>query len=156
MKGDAIPMRYRTHARIHARAAHKLTKYVTYLSTFINYLDKPSPPRNITVTDVFYDNCIVHWKEPADDGGCDITSYIVESIDVTEACDTSEKSLEWNVVGETQSGEDRDFYCPNLNHGHVYKFRVRAVNRLGKSDPGLLPGPGILIKDPWGKQAYES
>ena len=72
---------------------------------------------------------------------------------MTEAFDTSEKSSEWTAVGETQSGDDRSMYCPNLRHGHVYKFRVRAVNRLGKSDPGLLPGDGILIKDPWGEQA---
>ena len=73
---------------------------------------------------------------------------------MTEAFDTSEKSSEWTAVGETQSGEDRSMYCPNLRHGHVYKFRVRAVNRLGKSDPGLLPGDGILIKDPWGEYVF--
>ena len=120
----------------------------------MNITDKPTPPRNIKVTDVFYDNCIVHWGPPVDDGGCDITSYIVEAIDMTEAFDTSEKSSEWTAVGETQSGEDRSMYCPNLRHGHVYKFRVRAVNRLGKSDPGLLPGDGILIKDPWGEYVF--
>jgi len=114
----------------------------------VDILDKPTPPRNVTVSDVFYDNCIVHWKEPADDGGCPITHYIVEAIDMTEAGDTSEKSAEWYVVGDTPSGNERQFYCPNLRHRHTYKFRVRAVNRLGKSDPAALAN-GVLIKDPW-------
>ena len=137
---------------------------VVFFSTFVIFfflydtfslLDKPTPPRNVTVSDVFYDNCIVHWKEPADDGGCPITHYIVEAIDMTEAGDTSEKSAEWYVVGDTPSGNERQFYCPNLRHRHTYKFRVRAVNRLGKSDPAALAN-GVLIKDPWGNDFTDS
>merc|ERR1719402_98982 len=32
-------------------------------------MDKPTPPQSCRVTDVFHDNCIVHWTPPKDDGG---------------------------------------------------------------------------------------
>ena len=38
-----------------------------------------------------------------------------------------------------------------LEHKHRYRFRVRAVNKIGKSDPCEMLGDDILIKDPWGK-----
>ena len=38
-----------------------------------------------------------------------------------------------------------------LEHKHRYRFRVRAVNKIGRSDPCEMLGDDILIKDPWGK-----
>ena len=38
---------------------------------------------------------------------------------------------------------------PRLNPGKKYKFRVRAVNKEGKSDP-LATENEIVAKDPWG------
>merc|ERR1719239_92464 len=49
----------------------------------INIMDKPTPPKTCKVTDVFCDNLIVHWSEPADDGGTPIKKYVVECIDTT-------------------------------------------------------------------------
>lgn len=95
------------------------------------------------MTDVFYDNCIVHWQPPIDDGGTEIMRYIIEAIDTSESCS------EWAYAGETMTEIERDFKCHNLEHGHVYKFRLRAVNRLGKSEPCVMAGDGVLIKDPW-------
>ena len=43
-----------------------------------------------------------------------------------------------------------------LEHRHRYRFRVRAVNKIGKSDPCEMNGDDILIKDPWGKIASQS
>ncbi len=48
------------------------------------FADKPDPPESCTVTDVFYDNCVVHWTPPKDDGGTEIKSYIVEALDVSQ------------------------------------------------------------------------
>merc|ERR1712012_1438161 len=49
----------------------------------VNIMDKPTPPKTCRVTDVFCDNLVVHWSEPADDGGTPIKKYVVECIDTT-------------------------------------------------------------------------
>ncbi len=35
---------------------------------------------------------------------------------------------------------------------HKYRFRTRAVNKIGTSDACEMLGDDILIKDPWGKR----
>ena len=42
-----------------------------------------------------------------------------------------------------------------LEHKHRYRFRVRAVNKIGRSEPCEMLGDDILIKDPWGEFYYE-
>ena len=93
---------------------------------------------------MYYDSCIIHWKPPADDGGTALTHYIVECLDVTDG------NTEWVQCAETMTADELSAKCVNLKTRHKYKFRVCAFNRLGKSEPGLLPGDGVLIKDPWG------
>merc|ERR1712013_70467 len=44
----------------------------------VNIMDKPPEPKNCTVTNVFHDNCTVNWQPPDDDGGTEITGYIIE------------------------------------------------------------------------------
>jgi hypothetical protein len=34
---------------------------------------------------------------------------------------------------------------------HKYRFRVRAANKIGASDPTEMSGDDILMKDPWGE-----
>ncbi len=92
------------------------------------------------MNEVFADNCIVHWRPPQDDGGSDIIDYIVEAVDLTESCST------WIDIGHTQSLK---FKALNLEEGHCYKFRVRAVNSLGKSEPCVMNGNGVVMKNPW-------
>jgi predicted phage tail protein len=38
----------------------------------------------------------------------------------------------------------------NLLPGHSYKFRVRAVNKEGESEP-LATDTGIIAKNPYGR-----
>lgn len=38
--------------------------------------DKPSPPRDVGVSEVYADHCTVDWKPPADDGGGTITGTV--------------------------------------------------------------------------------
>ena len=39
----------------------------------------------------------------------------------------------------------------NLTPQHKYRFRVRAANKIGPSDPGEMGGDDILMRDPWGE-----
>ena len=110
----------------------------------INIMDKPEPPQSCTVSDVYYDNCIVHWTPPKDDGGTDIKNYIIEALDIDAG--TGGK---WHEVAQTDSGSDGKIKCTGLHNKHRYRFRARAVNKIGASDPCEMLGDDILIKDPW-------
>ena len=106
-------------------------------------LDKPTPPRNLQVKNVFSDRCTLFWQPPSDDGGSPITRYVVEAIDV------SQPHSSWDIIGESFNPQERDFLCLNLEERHRYKFRVIAINQLGRSLPCTLPQE-IQALDPWG------
>lgn len=107
----------------------------------INIMDKPGEPGSCTVSQVFHDNCVVNWREPGDDGGTDIVKYIVEEQDTTGGGG-------WSQVAEAGPNEKKA-KISGLNSGNKYRFRVRAVNKLGESMPCEMNGGDILIKDPW-------
>ena len=94
----------------------------------VTVLDVPSPPigplrvKNMTASD-----CDLEWKAPKDDGGMPIQYYIVEMMDESG-------SGRWSHVGET-SGPQLYYHVENLTEGHFYRFRVKAVNKEGKSAP---------------------
>ena len=71
-------------------------------------IDKPTPPQSTTVSDVYYDNCVVHWTPPKDDGGTEIKSYIVEALDVTEAASGGAGGGKWHAVAQTDTGSSRE------------------------------------------------
>lgn len=106
--------------------------------------DVPGSPLDINVTDVFQTSCIVHWKPPKDDGGSPILNYVVERQDL---------SLKggWGSVAEIANGQPCTFKCEDLSHKKEYKFRVKAVNKMGASEPATF-NKTILAKDPWGKK----
>ena len=94
----------------------------------VTVLDVPSAPigplrvKNMTASD-----CTLEWKAPKDDGGMAIQYYIVEM------CDES-ASARWTQIGETL-GAVTTYDVQSLTENHYYRFRVRAVNKEGKSEP---------------------
>ena len=111
----------------------------------VNIMDKPDSPQSCKVTDVFYDNCVVNWTPPKDDGGTEIKKYVVEALDVSSGTE------QWVQVARTDSESDRKIKVEGLTNKHRYRFRVKAANKLGPSDPCEMLGDDIWIKDPWGK-----
>ena len=107
----------------------------------INIMDKPKEPSSCTVSDVFHDSCVVNWKAPEDDGGTEILHYIVEELDVTGGGG-------WSQVAEA-GPTDKKAKIKDLNTGNKYRFRVKAVNKLGQSMPCEMTGGDIMVKDPW-------
>ena len=65
--------------------------------------------------------------------------------------DTTTGNGSWTEVTQTASGTENKIRCDGLKPLHKYRFRVKAVNKIGISDPGEMKGPDILMKDPWGK-----
>lgn len=111
----------------------------------VNIMDVPTPPLNVFVDNVYQDNCVVHWSAPKDDGGTEIKKYIVEQLDNTTG------NGNWTECAQTKSGGERLIKVENLIPMHRYRFRVRAANKIGPSEPTEMTGPDILAKDPWGK-----
>lgn len=46
------------------------------------------------------------------------------------------------------------FKCEDLIHKREYKFRVRAVSKIGPSEPASFPKV-VIAKDPWGEFALQ-
>ena len=132
--------------------------------------EKPSKPEGpLEITDIYRDRCRLTWKSQHDDGGSPILHYAVEAQDVE-----SEKWIEVEqVTGDTQSEVrglepvkaqdvesekwvelaqvtgDTQSEVRGLEPGKRYKFRVKAVNSEGDSEP-LVNNSEILAKDPYG------
>uniref|UniRef100_A0A8C0VQR2 Titin n=1 Tax=Cyanistes caeruleus TaxID=156563 RepID=A0A8C0VQR2_CYACU len=87
----------------------------------VKVLDTPGPPGPIT----FKDSCVLTWKEPEDDGGSDITNYIVEK---RESGTTA-----WQLVNS--SVKRTQIKVSHLTKYQEYSFRVSSENRFGVSKP---------------------
>ncbi|KER21602.1 hypothetical protein T265_15051, partial [Opisthorchis viverrini] len=100
--------------------------------------DKPKPPEDLEVTDLFADNCKLVWKPPEFDGGCPITDYVVEKCDALTGA--------WERVPTSVVGTS----CPvrGLVEGKRYRFRVSAVNMMGASEP-CETNSAITAKNPF-------
>lgn len=55
-------------------------------------LDRPLPPRNIVVSDIKAESCYLTWDAPEDNGGSDLTNYIIEKRDA------SKKKSDWEQL----------------------------------------------------------
>lgn len=94
-------------------------------------LDRPSPPNGpLKVEDVFAEGCTLKWSPPSDDGGQPVENYVVEKMD--------EVTGRWVPAGETD-GPVTSLKIGGLTPGHKYKFRVRACNKQGRSEPLTTP-----------------
>lgn len=107
--------------------------------------DVPQPPQDVDVRDIFETSCVVAWKAPADDGGAPLLKYVVERQDM------SLKSG-WDNVGECLPSATgvtaTQFAVKDLIPKKTYKFRIRALNKIGASEPALFGKP-VLAKNPW-------
>ncbi|XP_078700696.1 titin-like [Branchiostoma floridae x Branchiostoma belcheri] len=100
-------------------------------------LDRPGPPRNIVVKYVKKDSCVLNWDIPEDDGGSQITNYIVERRLPNE-------NLWRNVTSNIRSRVSK---VTGLNEGYSYFFRVKAENKYGIGLPVETTEP-TLAADP--------
>ncbi|XP_034716206.1 myosin binding protein Cb isoform X6 [Etheostoma cragini] len=90
----------------------------------IRIVDKPGPPLNVKVTEVWGFNAALEWAPPKDDGNCDITGYTIQKADF--------KTKEWFTVYE----HNRRTNCTasDLIMGNEYMFRVFSENICGLSE----------------------
>ena len=83
--------------------------------------------------------CKIKWNPPKDDGGTPIDHFEVEKFDPETGI--------WMPAGRSDKPE---IEINNLTPGHEYKFRVKAVNAEGASEP-LEGTESIIAKNPFGE-----
>ncbi|XP_030264633.1 myosin binding protein Ca isoform X7 [Sparus aurata] len=103
----------------------------------IQVVEKPGPPIDVHVTEVWGFNVALEWKPPKDDGNCEIIGYTIQKADM--------KTKEWFLVYE----HNRRPSCTvsDLVMGNEYSFRVYSENICGLSDePGRSKNTAIITK----------
>lgn len=105
-----------------------------------SFTDTPGPVSDLKVSDVTKTSCHVSWAPPENDGGSQVTHYIVQKRDADRKT--------WSTV--TPEVKKTSFHITNLVPGTEYFFRVTAVNEYGPGVPTDIPKP-VLATDPLSK-----
>ncbi|XP_071104533.1 twitchin-like isoform X3 [Haliotis cracherodii] len=101
-------------------------------------LDKPAAPDGpLDVAEVTAETCRLKWKPPTDNGGAEVTGYIIEKCE--------EGSTLWEKVPGLPTGTSH--LVKGLKEGKTYQFRVKAENIYGTGEP--LIGNKVLAKNPF-------
>jgi hypothetical protein len=104
----------------------------------VTVVDKPGPPQGpLQYTGTTQESVGLSWNPPVDNGGSDITNYIVEVSDYG--------SDNWRQVPGYVPRTS--FTAKGLIEGRKYIFRVRAENMYGVSEP--LEGKPVIAKSPY-------
>lgn len=109
------------------------------------FVDKPGPPQPpFDISEIDADACTLAWHIPLEDGGSNITNYVVEKCDVSRG--------DW--VTALASVTKTSCRIGKLIPGEEYMFRVRAENRFGISEP--LNSDKMIAKFPFGMSDFHS
>ncbi|CAK9803500.1 Titin homolog [Anthophora plagiata] len=104
------------------KAINKLGEDTT--SFLVTVTDRPAAPGKATVVMTLGRSVTLSWKEPEDDGGCKIGTYVVEYYRVG-----------WDVWLKATTSRQTKATLSELIEGSEYKFRVKAENPYGMSEP---------------------
>jgi hypothetical protein len=105
----------------------------------VNVLDVPGKPTGpIMFSEISGEAITLHWSPPKDDGGSQVTNYVVEKLNSATG--------NWEKVGQPAA---TSFRVRGLENGKRYDFRVSAENEFGVGEP-LNADESILAKNPFG------
>lgn len=106
----------------------------------VNVIGRPSAPTGpIQVTSITSESCVLTWEPPEDDGGTDITNYIIEK--------RESGSTAWQLVNS--SVKRTKLQVSRLTKYMQYTFRISAENRFGVSKP--TESETIIAEHPFGE-----
>ncbi|XP_055378732.1 titin homolog [Condylostylus longicornis] len=104
------------------RAINKLGEDIA--SFLVTVTAKPRSPGKVKIMQSNDTSVTLAWTEPEDDGGCKIGSYIVEYF-----------RIGWDVWLKATTTRRLQTTLNDLIEGSEYKFRVKAENPYGVSEP---------------------
>lgn len=102
--------------------------------------DIPGPPETLQIFDVSRDGMTLTWYPPEDDGGSQVTGYIVERKEV--------RADRWVRVNKVPVTMTR-YRSTGLIEGLEYEHRVTAINMRGTGKPSR-PSKPVVAMDPIG------
>lgn len=104
----------------------------------VKVLDRPGPPEGpISIYGVASEKCSISWKPPLQDGGSDVSHYIVERRETSR--------LVWTVV--EPKVQTLNLKITKLLPGNEYIFRVIPVNKYGVGEP--LESEPMIARNPF-------
>uniref|UniRef100_A0A8C4PDE8 TITIN protein n=1 Tax=Dromaius novaehollandiae TaxID=8790 RepID=A0A8C4PDE8_DRONO len=104
----------------------------------VKVLDRPGPPEGpVEITGITAEKCMLAWKPPLQDGGSDISHYVVEKRETSR--------LVWTVVDSNV--QTLNCKVTKLLEGNEYVFRIMAVNKYGVGEP--LESEPVLAENPF-------
>lgn len=101
--------------------------------------DTPGPVMNLEATDIKQTTAMLSWTPPENDGGSEVTHYIVEKREIDRKT--------WATVKAEVLNDKIPFKVTGLMPGTEYYFRVTAVNEYGSGVPRVSP-TSYLASDP--------
>jgi len=84
--------------------------------------DKPGAVSDLAVKEVGRSSVTVRWSEPRDDGGADVSAYVLEKREAGRRM--------WQAV-QTVPRDVTQLEAAGLYEGNQYEFRVAAENAVG-------------------------
>merc|ERR1711917_24249 len=128
----------RSYAGIYmAKAVNSVGEKTLKMNVIV--MDRPSEPmgRDECYNDVEAESLMLDWSPPKEDGGSPVTHYVVNKLDKTLGV--------WSEVSSfvIRSG----MKVGKLVNGHVYKFKIQAVNKYDISEPMITPD--VLAQHPF-------
>lgn len=110
------------------------------VTSFSSSTDVPGPPGRPTIFDVSRDGMTVVWHPPDEDGGLEVSGYIIERKEV--------RSDRWVRANKNPITMTR-YRSTELIEGLEYEHRIIAINARGLSKPSLPSLPAVAT-DPIG------
>ena len=101
------------------------------------YLGLPGKPGTPTFTDVMDTSLVLRWTAPEDNGGAEITSYVIQ-------CRT-ENEVDWRPATGDKVAKT-EHALTQLKTNVVYQFKVAAVNKVG-TGPFSEPSEPVRVKE---------
>lgn len=120
-------------------------------SFLVTVTAKPSSPGKVNISMTLGKSVTLNWSAPDDDGGCKIGTYIVEYF-----------RTGWDVWLKAATTRQLSTTLTDLIEGSEYRFRVKAENPFGLSDPSeesdifFIPDAKRGLLKPNGKVAESS
>lgn len=97
----------------------------------------PGKPGTPTFTDVLDTSIVLHWTAPEDDGGAEITNYVIHC--------RPENEVDWKPATSDKVAKT-EHALTKLKTNVVYQFKVAAVNKVG-TGPFSEPSAPVRIKE---------